>query len=259
MKRNTLIINQLTNLLIAFFCFISTHAFAQGDIPEMVLVEGGSFMMGNGAKTAEDEEKPVHKVTVGNYYIAKHEVTVGQYKAFCAATKRQMPTAPKWGWNDKHPIVNISWADADAYCTWLAKKTGKKYRLPTEAEWEFAARGGKKSKSTKYAGSAKIDDVAWYDKNATQQTQPIGTKTPNELGIYDMTGNVWEWCSDWFLHDYYAKSPEANPQGPVKGNLRVQRSGSWINYFEDNRITVRIGNLPTEKDGFFGFRVAMSE
>lgn len=249
-------------LFIKFLLLLNLYSFllfAQSDMPEMVFVEGGTFMMGNSAKTAEDEEKPAHKVTVKSFYISKHEVTVAQYKAFCTATKRQMPSAPKWGWNDKHPIVNVTWNDAVAYCEWLSKKTGKKYRLPTEAEWEFAARGGKKSKNLKYAGSANIDEVAWYDKNSNKQPQPVGTKQPNELGLYDMTGNVWEWCNDWFLHDYYVKSPAENPQGPAKGNLRVQRSGSWINYFEDNRITIRNANLPTEKDGFFGFRVAMDE
>jgi formylglycine-generating enzyme required for sulfatase activity len=247
----------IKSLLLLNLC--SFLLFAQSDMPEMVLVEGGTFTMGNSAKTAEDEEKPAHKVTVKNFYISKYEVTVAQYKAFCTATKRAMPPAPNWGWNEKHPIVNVTWNDAVAYCEWLSKKTGKKYRLPTEAEWEFAARGGKKSKNLKYAGSANIDEVAWYDKNSNKQTQPVGTKNPNELGLYDMTGNVWEWCSDWFLHDYYMKSPVENPQGPAKGNLRVQRSGSWINYFEDNRITIRNANLPTEKDGFFGFRVAMDE
>jgi formylglycine-generating enzyme required for sulfatase activity len=245
--------------LLFIFCLVSIHGIAQSDIPDMVFVEGGAFTMGSSAKTAEDEEKPAHRVTVSDFYISKHEVTVAQYKAFCTATKRPMPTPPKWGWNDKHPIVNVTWNDAVAYCDWLSKKTGKKYRLPTEAEWEYAAKGGKKSKNVKYSGSANIDEVAWYDKNANKQAQNVGTKNPNELGIYDMTGNVWEWCNDWFLHDYYLKSPSENPPGPSKGNLKVQRSGSWINYFEDNRITVRIGNLPTEKDGFFGFRVAMTE
>jgi formylglycine-generating enzyme len=247
------------NKVLIVLNLITFSVFAQGDLPDMVLVEGGSFTMGSSAKTAEEEERPAHKVTVSSFYISKHEVTVAQYKAFCTATKRQMPKPPKWGWNDKSPIVNVTWDDAAAYCDWLSKKTGKKYRLPSEAEWEYAAKGGKKSKNTKYAGSAKIEDVAWYDKNSNQQTQSVGTKTPNELELYDMTGNVWEWCNDWFLHDYYPKSPEVNPPGPAKGNQKVQRSGSWINYFEDNRITVRIGNLPTERDGFFGFRVAMSE
>jgi formylglycine-generating enzyme len=254
MKYSTLFIKQFVLLNLITF-----SVFAQGEMPEMVLVEGGTFMMGNSSKTADDEEKPMHKVTVSSFYIAKHEVTVAQYKAFCTATKRQMPKPPTWGWNDKHPIVNVSWDDAAAYCDWLSKKTSKKYRLPTEAEWEFAAKGGKKSKKTPYAGSAKIEDVAWYDKNSKNQTQPVGTKIANELGLYDMTGNVWEWCSDWYQMEYYSKSPEANPQGASKGTQRVQRSGSWINEVAYNKITGRISNAPSEKDKFFGFRVAMSE
>ena len=243
--------------LLLLFCTYNTRA--QATMPEMVLVDGGTFVMGSSDKKAEDEEKPAHKVTVSSFYIAKHEVTVAQYKLFCKETKRKLPDAPKWGFVDNHPIVNVSWNDAKAYCDWLAKKTSKPYRLPTEAEWEFAAKGGTKSKNTKFAGSNDIDQVAWYDKNAKQQTQPVGKKAPNELGLYDMTGNVWEWCNDWFKDDYYGHSPAQDPPGASKGTMKSQRSGSWVNYNEDNRITIRISNLVDDTGHFAGFRVAMSK
>jgi len=225
--------------------------------PEMVLVEGASFLMGS--EDGEVEERPIHKVSVSSFYMAKHEVTVAQYRTFCEATGRAMPEEPKWGWQDNHPVINVNWKDAAAYCDWLAKKTNQKYRLPTEAEWEFAARGGKLTKKRKYAGSNVIEEVAWYDLNAKKQTHGVGLKKPNEMGLYDMTGNAWEWVGDWFNEDYYANSPEKDPQGPRHGSMRVMRSGSWINYAGDNRVAIRISNMPDETGPFFGFRVARSQ
>jgi len=224
--------------------------------PDMVFVEGGNFLMGS--EDGEPEEQPIHKVAVSSFYIARYEVTVAQYREFCRETGRAMPETPKWGWHDASPIVNVSWNDAQAYCKWLAQKTGQPYRLPTEAEWEFAARGGVKTKKFRFAGSNNLDEVGWYDKNADRKTHPVGEKMPNELGIYDMSGNTWEWVNDWFDSDYYAKSPKKDPQGPPRGSMRVMRSGSWINYEGDNRIAIRISNLPNETGPFFGFRVAMS-
>lgn len=224
--------------------------------PEMVFVEGGSFLMGS--EDGEPEEQPVHKVIVGSFHIAKYEVTVAQYREFCKETGRAMPETPKWGWQDTAPIVNVSWNDAHAYSKWLAQKTGQPYRLPTEAEWEFAARGGVKTKKFRFSGSNKLEEVGWFDKNANKKVQPVGEKAPNELGLYDMSGNTWEWVNDWFGDEYYSKSPEKDPQGPPRGSMRVMRSGSWINYEEDNRIAIRISNLPNETGPFFGFRVAMS-
>ncbi|MCU0450279.1 MAG: formylglycine-generating enzyme family protein [Bernardetiaceae bacterium] len=222
--------------------------------PDMVLVDGGSFLMGS--NDGEQEEKPIHKVSVGSFYLAKTEVTVAQYREFCRATNRQMPEEPKWGWQDHFPIVNVSWKDAQAYCDWLAQKTGQKFRLPTEAEWEFAARGGKKTQKYHFAGSNTIEEVAWFDKNSNKQAHGVGSKKPNELGLYDMTGNVWEWVADWFGEDYYANSPERDPQGPRTGAMRVMRSGSYVNYPGDNRIAIRISNMPDDTGPFFGFRVA---
>jgi formylglycine-generating enzyme len=222
--------------------------------PEMVLVDGGSFLMGS--NDGEQEEKPVHKVSVGSFYLAKTEVTVAQYREFCRATSRQMPEEPKWGWQDHFPIVNVSWKDAQAYCDWLAQKTGQKFRLPTEAEWEFAARGGKKTKKFNYSGGNAIEEVAWFDKNSNKQAHGVGSKKPNELGLYDLTGNVWEWVADWFGEDYFANSPERDPQGPRSGAMRVMRSGSYVNYPGDNRIAIRISNMPDDTGPFFGFRVA---
>ncbi|MCS7019581.1 MAG: formylglycine-generating enzyme family protein [Cytophagales bacterium] len=224
--------------------------------PEMVLVEGGNFLMGS--EDGEPEEQPIHKVSVSSFYIGKYEVTVAQYREFCKETGRAMPETPKWGWQDTAPIVNVSWNDANAYCKWLTQKTGQPYRLPTEAEWEFAARGGNKTKKFRFAGSNNLDEVGWFDKNSNKRTQPVGEKMPNELGLYDMSGNVWEWVQDWFDSDYYSKSPEKDPPGPSRGSMRVMRSGSWINYEEDNRIAIRISNMPHDTGPFFGFRVALS-
>ncbi|WP_448518687.1 formylglycine-generating enzyme family protein [Rhodoflexus sp.] len=224
--------------------------------PEVVFVEGGAFLMGS--EDGEPEEQPIHKVYVSSFYIGKYEVTVAQYREFCKETGRAMPETPKWGWQDNAPIVNVSWNDANAYCKWLVQRTGQPYRLPTEAEWEFAARGGIKTRKTRFAGSNQLEEVGWFDKNSNKRAQPVGEKSANELGLYDMSGNVWEWVQDWFDSDYYSKSPEKDPQGPPKGSMRVMRSGSWINYAEDNRIAIRISNMPNDIGPFFGFRVAMS-
>jgi formylglycine-generating enzyme required for sulfatase activity len=250
-------------LLAAMFFFVgSTYSQKlklpdDGSIPEMIFVEGGSFLMGSA--DGEPEERPVHKVTISGFYIGKYEITVGEYMEFCKATGHALPETPKWGWEDKRrPVVNVSWNDANAYCNWLSEKTGFRFRLPTEAEWEYAARGGKKTKKYRYAGSNKLEEVGWFDQNSSKQAQPVGTKEPNELGIYDMSGNVWEWVNDWYSDEYYAKSPDKDPPGPTGGFMRVMRSGSWINYFEDNRIALRISNLPKETGPFYGFRIALS-
>ncbi len=248
----------------------------------MVLVAGGTFQMGSNAGDAD--EKPVHSVTLSDFYIGKYEVTLNQFKKFIDETGYQTDAdkdggsyiwiGSKWekrggvNWkcdaagnirtqNDyNHPVIHVSWNDADAYCTWLSRKTGKKYRLPTEAEWEYAARGGNKSSGYTYSGSNNIGDVAWYNENSGSETHPVGQKQSNELGLYDMSGNVWEWCNDWYGSDYYQSSPTSNPKGPSDGSGRVSRGGSWSGNARDCRAANRSADYPDNRDNGMGFRLA---
>ncbi len=235
--------------------------------PEMVFVKGGTFNMGS--KAGDKDETPVHKVSLSDYYIGKYEVTVAQYRVYCRETGRNFPSAPtkewynehpnasKWEWKDDNPIVNITWKDAQLYCKWLSKKTGEKYTLPTEAQWEYAARGGNKSKNYKYSGSNDINTVAWYDETSYEKgPKNVGTLKANELGIYDMSGNAWEWCSDFF--GKYPKSPQTNPTGTSGSPFKVIRGGSWYYMAYLARLTVRDGPRTDYTNHNYGFRVAKS-
>ena len=206
--------------------------------------------------TLYKDETP-HQVTVSSYSIGKYEVTVGQYKAYCTATGTAMPDAPEWGWNDKHPIVNVNYNDAVAYCNWLGEEYGGDWRLPTEAEWEFAARGGNNSKGYTYSGGNDLDELAWYADNAGGKTQTVGRKKSNELGIYDISGNVWEWCKDWYGD--YSSSAQNNPKGPASGFARVLRGGSWNIAATDCRVAYRLSLSPEGRSGSGGFRVLLSQ
>lgn len=266
----------LTFIFIMFFQSRFHAIYGQGkDIPEpeMVFVEGGKFMMGS--EDGFDDERPVHEVTVESFFIGKYEVTVEQYRTFVNSSENKskgrnairMPREPFWGWHDDHPISNVTWTDAQAYCEWLSKKTGKKYRLPKETEWEYAARGGNKSKGYIHAGSNKPEEVAWYDEKIIDEqneiytgdegTQPVGQLKPNELGIYDMSGNVWEWCQD--KYKYYEGNTNKAPVRGVSGNeLRVLRGGSWYYDVKYARVTARDGPEITYTNKNYGFRVARS-
>lgn len=215
----------------------------------MIYIEGGTFQMGN--ERGYDSEKPVHKVTLNDFYISQHPITVKQYRLFCEETGKIMPKEPSWGWRDDHPIINVTWEDAKDYCEW------KNGRLPTEAEWEFSARGGNKSKKYKYSGSNQINSVAWYNKNADSKTHIVSSKAPNELNLYDMTGNVWEWCMDYYGN--YHGEPQNNPQRPSEGNERTQRGGSWRNYEYQLRLTARRGKKPEYKYDDVGFRLVKEQ
>jgi formylglycine-generating enzyme required for sulfatase activity len=194
--------------------------------PELVAVKGGGFKMGDEASKGNNDDLPVHQVIVKDFKIAKTETTVAQWRVFCNATKRQMPDLPGWGWHEDHPVVNVSWDDAVAYCAWLSEQKGGTFRLPSEAEWEFAARGGTKGKGSVFSGATSIDSVAWYAATG-YGTKPVGTKKANELGLYDMTGNVWEWVSDWYDATYYSRSPKEYPSGPAGGTFKIYRGGAW--------------------------------
>ena len=173
-----------------------------------------------------DKEYPTHQVTLSDFYIGKYEVTQEQWEIV-------MGNNPSWFKGANNPVENVLWDDCLEFIEKLNQLTGLKFRLPTEAEWEYAARGGNKSKGYKYSGSNTIGDVAWYYDNAynvgssssNYGTHPVGTKAPNELGLYDMSGNVHEWCSDWF--GSYSSSAQTNPTGPTSGSYRVLRGGSW--------------------------------
>jgi formylglycine-generating enzyme required for sulfatase activity len=235
--------------------------------PDMVFVKGGSYRMG--AENGDADEKPVHTVIVSNFYIGKYEITVKQYRKFCEASGHKMPADPgsewyeeydqakKWTWKDANPITNVTWNDARDFCEWLKKETGKNYDLPTEAQWEFAARGGKLSKNFKYSGSDNINEVAWYDETTYERgPMAVGKLKPNELGIYDMSGGAWEWCKD--RYSKYKTTMMKDPQGPEKGSYRVTRGGSWY-YVEDMcRVTSRDGPYPYYSNYNYGFRVVIN-
>ena len=212
---------------------------------EFVKVKGGTFTMGD---AAFEDAKP-HKVKLRSYYMQKTEVTQELWEAVMGSNPSYFNGCPNC------PVEQVSWVDIQQFISKLNAKTGKTYRLPTEAEWEFAARGGKKSKGYKYAGSNEIEAVAWYYKNNENKTHPVGQKSPNELGIYDMTGNVWEWCSDWYGESYYNSSPGNNPQGPDSGTYRVMRGGSWRISAEYCLVAGRYDWIPDFRDFNLGFRL----
>ncbi|MFA7228249.1 MAG: SUMF1/EgtB/PvdO family nonheme iron enzyme [Melioribacteraceae bacterium] len=214
---------------------------------EMIFIQGGKFNMGSNEYA---DERPIHQVELKSFYIDKYQITVRQYLNFCKATRRAVPAAPRWGWFEDHPVVNVSWEDANAYAKWVGK------RLPTEAEWEFAARGGIISQGFKYSGSNNINEVAWYSNNSSNRTNPVGRKFPNELGIHDMSGNVREWCSDWYGH--YPTHPMANPEGPASGEYKLLRGGSWNLNESGCRSTLRNSSGHQNSEDYIGFRCVQS-
>jgi formylglycine-generating enzyme required for sulfatase activity len=273
----------------------------------MVLIPGGSFQMGS--NDGESDEKPVHEVRISSFYLSKYEVTVGEFKQFIDATSYQTDADKDGGssaWDGKawtktagvnwkcdpegkarpstaynHPVIHVSWNDATEYAKWLSKKTGLNYRLPTEAEWEYAAGNG--NKHTKYSwgnsnpagkqGGNVADETGASKFNWTKSTEyifvgyndgfastaPVGSFNANELGLHDMSGNVWEWCQDWYGSDYYAKSPASNPSGPTSGSFRVYRGGSW--YYDPilARVAFRSYFSPGLRVNYLGFRLARQQ
>ena len=217
---------------------------------EMVYVAGGTFTMGASFDDSEayDWEKPAHNVTLSSFYIGKYEVTQKQW----VEIMRSNPSDLK---GDNLPVENVSWIDIRDFIKKLNARTGKNYRLPTEAEWEFAARGGNNSRGYKYSGSNIIEVVAWHTGNSGFKTHPVGTKSPNELGIYDMSGNVWEWCADWYGD--YSSNSQTNPKGPDSGSYRVMRGGSWYNGAGSSRVSTRYGDSPGLRFSCSGFRLAL--
>ena len=218
---------------------------------DMVYVEGGSFDMGatyEQVDNALDNEKPVHRVTLSGYYIGMYEVTQELWEAV-------MGSNPSYHAASQYPVESVSWNDCKEFVSRLSSLTGMIFRLPTEAEWEYAARGGNKSLHYKYSGSDNIDDVAWYWDNSGKKTHAVGTKSPNELGIYDMSGNVWEWCSDRY-GDYSAGS-QTNPQGLSSGSRRALRGGSWSSDARRCRVSDRVNSDPGNSGYRSGLRLVL--
>ena len=217
----------------------------------MVYVEGGSFDMGATSEQgsdAYDNEYPVHSVTLSGYYIGKCEVTQELWEAVMGSNPSNFRGA-------QNPVESVSWNDCQNFIKKLNSLTGRTFRLPTEAEWEYAARGGNQSRHYKYSGSDNIDDVAWYNGNSGDNTHAVGTKTANELGIYDMSGNVCEWCSDWYGD--YSAGAQTNPQGPSSGSRRVLRGGGWGYNARSCRVSFRYNRDPVDSFNSLGLRLVL--
>lgn len=250
--------------------FAAWAAYSEPTNKNMVYVEGGTFQMGSGDddNDASDNEKPMHQATVSSFYMGKYEVTQAEYKAI-------MGENPSNFTGDTLPVERVTWYDAVEYCNKRSEAEGltpcytidgtdvtcnwnaNGYRLPTETEWEYAARGGKNNSPYKRSGSDNADEVAWYYENSGSTTHEAGTKKANALGIYDMNGNVHEWCWDWY--DYYSgSSTERNPFDPAPDSCRVIRGGCWSYYAKYCRCAYRIGGPPDFRFMDLGFRITRS-
>ena len=230
-----------------------THPIGTPDI-EMVLVKGGKFNMGCPADDdgCISDERPKHEVKLGDFYIGKYPVTQKQWALVMGVNPSHFE-GDDWA---SLPVEQVSWNEIQEFIKRLNAATGKKYRLPTEAEWEYAARGGASGKGEKFSGHQFLDDVAWYDYNSYGRTRPVGTKQPNEIGLHDMIGNVWEWVDDWYDKNYYRESQAGNPKGPRRGTARVYRGCSFNSAEEHCRRSVRNFNKPDHREIYVGFRLA---
>ena len=260
-----------------FTAALCTQERGSGASYEMVRVPGGSFRMGDTVGDGKDDERPVHTVTLGAFSIGKYEVTQALYKSVMGHNPSH------FGGANALPVVGVSWYDAIEFCNKLSEKENRQpvytitgrvpatgypiesanvtvdwskdgYRLPTEAEWEYAAKGGNGSPGNyTYAGSNNVDEVAWYDDNSFGSTRLVGTKAANGLGIYDMSGNVWEWCWDWYGD--YSSDTQTDPQGASSGSDRVIRGGNWDNSAGNVRSAFRYNYYPSNRHGYVGFRL----
>ena len=251
-------------------------AYGEQPIYKFVFVKGGILQMGG--NEGDDDEKLVHIVNLTyDYLIGECGVTFNDYNVFCKETTKRTPNDNGWGQGTR-PVMNVSWNDAIAYCNWVSEKEGivnaydsngnlldgngnrttdikqvKGYRLPTEAEWEYAARGGHKTNGYKYSGSDDLNEVGWYDNNSDRQTHPVGEKKPNVLGIYDMSGNVWEWCNDRW--EDYSSTIQTNPTGSDGSSYRVCRGGSWYGDVQRCHVAYRSSLAPMSISPDLGFRI----
>jgi formylglycine-generating enzyme required for sulfatase activity len=243
------------------------HTFVQevnGASFAMVEVEGGSFLMGDRVGLGSDNERPTHYVTLDSYRLGQTEVTQALWRAVMGHNPSQFAGC------DQCPVESVSWHDCQQFIDRLNKLTRRRYRLPTEAEWEYAARGGRHSDlaaektgtyanlvGLRYAGSNVANRVGWHGGESQGRPQPVALKRPNQLHLYDLSGNVWEWCADWHADDYYAASPRQNPVGPAQGVARVHRGGCWSNAPRNLRVANRNRSRPTVRSSSLGFRLAM--
>jgi len=246
------------SMLLCVMMLVSGVATAQNYVEQancnlnmkMVYVSGGSFQMGTTLEQggdADGDEFPIHTVTLSPYFIGECEVTQEQWQKI-------MGNNPSYFKGDSNcPVEMVSWEEAQNFCRELSRITGKRYSLPTEAQWEYAARGGEHNGGTKYSGGDSVDTVAWFVDNSDGSTHAVKQKAPNELGLYDMSGNVYEWCLDWFGD--YSSSAQINPTGPSSGNGRVLRGGGWYFYTRSCRVSNRGSSAPSSRDFFVGFRV----
>lgn len=220
------------------------------EIPGMVFVKGGCFDMGDTFGDGESDEKPVHKVCLADFYIGKYEVTQKKWNEVMGSNPSNFKNCADC------PVEQVSWNDVQGYIDKLNKQMGGKYRLPTEAEWEYAARsGGKKEKWAGTSNESELGEFAWSDQNSGSKTHPVGQKRPNGLGLYDMSGNVWEWVADWYGSGYYGNSTEDNPKGPSSGSRRVFRGGGWGDGARYVRSASRNRYSPDLRYDFIGFRL----
>lgn len=247
---------------------------------QMIWVQGGSFTMGTDIETERmmDHDGPAHEVTVDGFWMGQHEVTVGEYMVFCNEMRAHWPEwlepggrkhiaraeislYKEFGFretdNETLPVAGITYEDALAFCAWLSQKSGSEYNLPTEAQWEYAARGGRKATDTRYSGSNTPEYVGHFGKeNESDGVQEVKTRSPNELGIFDMSGNVMEWCADWYGETYYQISPPSNPTGPEFGSWRIVRGGSYGGAPQAGTVTARFAMEPATPTFILGFRVS---
>lgn len=214
-----------------------------------IWVPSGCYEMGCGSWTTncDSDEIPAHQVCLDGFWIGKYEVTQGQWKSIIGSN----PSA--YDSSDNYPVEKVSWNDSQNFINQINSQGTYTFRLPTEAEWEYAARSG--GNKEKYSGGDDVDSVAWYSSNSNGKTHEVGTKLPNGIGIHDMSGNVWEWCSDWYTGDYYSTSPTNNPQGPSSSNSRVARGSSWGGDSNHVRTTYRDSNSPDSTIDSLGLRL----
>jgi sulfatase modifying factor 1 len=223
--------------------------------PKLVRIPDGWFSMGS--DVGQDNERPIHRVWIDSFHLAVYQVTNSEYKRYLRASGSTPPpcwTDPDFNHPDQ-PVVAVSWFEATNYCEWLAKVSGRNYRLPTEAEWERAARGGIDSQLFPW-GNQKPETLPDYQTRWQNGPEPVGRYAPNAFGLYDICENVHEWCRDWYDAEYYAKSPERNPQGPESGTRRASRGGSWRHHIKVSRCAARSSIPPQFQYADYGFRVA---
>jgi formylglycine-generating enzyme required for sulfatase activity len=217
---------------------------------DLVFVSGGCFQMGN--EDGYSDEQPVHDVCLDDFWIGRYEVSQDEWANVMANNPSSFSDCPNC------PVEEVSWNDVQEFIKKLNIKTGQHYSLPSEAEWEYAARGGVSSQGYTYSGSNELDVVAWYNNNSGGKTHSVGEKQPNELGLYDMSGNVWEWVLDWYGDSYYGSSPLDNPVGPSAGSDRVSRGGSWFEWPQYCWATGRSGYDPASRLDNLGFRLRLA-